>query len=280
MEEEKHTISLELSFDGIKLDRKEESILAANSALFRPLRQLAEEGKPIGTINYIFYKEKVAHYVLGSLCYSPGGRVLFYPGIRDRVVRWVTKQGESPPVSVKDILIDHLTLDGNLKRGHITARTINDKSKIPKKVSNFATKKITDDAIFWFAMSIKNASILERMVKRATLSFTSLASDTDRRADEVIKAREGAIFHIVRLAKDVGITTGEFLHFRFFLGGDDYKSFKHFWALPKPHIQGLVYERHIPIRTHPMSIVNLPYKVWVLVSKHGGELSNDAIFTT
>lgn len=279
MEEEKHTISLELLFDGIKFDEKGESTLEPNGALFRPLRQLAEEGKPIGKINYIFYKEKKVLYILGSLCYSPGGRVLFFPGIKNRVIRWVTKQRGRPPALAKDIIADHLTLDCNLKSGHITTRTIDNKSKVLEKVSSFATKKIAD-GVFWFAISVKNASLLERLVKRSTFSFTSPASDAERRSDEVIKAREGAIFHVVSLADDAVSTTGEFIHFRFFLGGDECKSFNNFWAFPKPYIQGLRYERQTPIRAHPVTIVNLPYKIWVLVSKHSGDLSNDVIFTT
>lgn len=280
MEEEKQTISLELLLDGIKFDRKDESLLAPNIALFRPFRQLVEEGKPIGTINYIFYKEKVAHYVLGSLCCSPGTRILFFPGIRDRVVRWITKQGENLPVLAKDIIVDHLTLDSNLKKGHITVRTSDDKSKIQKKVSNFVIKRVAEDAVFWFAMSIKDASLLEVLSKRITFLFSSPAGDANRRMHEILKARESAIFHIVSLIRDVKSAKGEFLHFRVFLGGDDCTSFKNFWALPKPHIKGLRYERRASIRAHPVTVANLPHKVWVLVSKHGGELSNDVIFTT
>jgi hypothetical protein len=51
------------------------------SALVRPFRILVDEGKPIGRINYVFYRS-MKSYVLGALCLATSQRLLFFPAGR------------------------------------------------------------------------------------------------------------------------------------------------------------------------------------------------------
>jgi hypothetical protein len=58
-------------------------------ALTRPYRQLFEEGKPVGKVNKLFLKiGKQPSFIVGSLCFTPHGRILFYPGLVGRNVNW------------------------------------------------------------------------------------------------------------------------------------------------------------------------------------------------
>jgi len=56
--------------------------------LARPLRRVLENGI-IGRITYTFYQEPVKPIrTFGSFCYTPGERLLFFPGIVNRRLRW------------------------------------------------------------------------------------------------------------------------------------------------------------------------------------------------
>ena len=75
-----------MSTDTLKMDLKlpmGRGTSTESSCLMRPFLRLFRTGKPPGKINYIFYRhiDKSA-YNLGSLCYSEGGRILFFPGFQ------------------------------------------------------------------------------------------------------------------------------------------------------------------------------------------------------
>ena len=52
--------------------------VSQDSALVRPFHKALRDGKPVGTINYIFYKEIDKYYILGSFAHSPGGKIIFF----------------------------------------------------------------------------------------------------------------------------------------------------------------------------------------------------------
>jgi len=58
-------------------------------ALARPYKKLFEEGKPIGRITHVFFKtDKWPSRILGSLCFTRGERLLFFPGLIERKLDW------------------------------------------------------------------------------------------------------------------------------------------------------------------------------------------------
>ena len=84
-----------------------------DSALVRPFHKAMHDQKPVGAINYIFYEEGKNYFILGRLVYSPGNKIIFFPGIVDtRLIRSV-EEGE---ILSKGILhnVDHLSLESSL----------------------------------------------------------------------------------------------------------------------------------------------------------------------
>jgi hypothetical protein len=128
-----------------------------NYVLVRPFRRVLEKGKPMGTINYVFYQEDNNYFVLGAFVYSDRQRIIFFPGILDRRM---TISPEGDELLGKGILqhIDHLSLESSLRTCHLT---LVEKETLHAKYNKFNTKLIQDDMFYWFSMSIQDAWKLE-----------------------------------------------------------------------------------------------------------------------
>ena len=90
--------------------------------LARPLRRVLENGI-IGRITYTFYQEPVKPIrTFGSFCYTPGERLLFFPGIVNRRLRW-NSEGKKKVEKFNlpnNTLIDHFSLEKELDKWHVT----------------------------------------------------------------------------------------------------------------------------------------------------------------
>ncbi len=120
-----------------------------HSALFEPWRRLAETGKPTGTANFMFLDGQEAMpigcrtilracwqtltraperayawrlvRVLGAVCHTPGGQLLYFPGFTGTSLTAYDHKGRV----LKDqnpFLVDHFTLESNFRTWHITPR--------------------------------------------------------------------------------------------------------------------------------------------------------------
>jgi hypothetical protein len=56
-----------------------ESLSNQYSALVKPFRKLIDDGKPIGKIAFLFYRQNNSYFILGSFAFTD--RVIFFPGI-------------------------------------------------------------------------------------------------------------------------------------------------------------------------------------------------------
>ncbi len=109
-------LKVSISFDGFGSGTSDN----ISSALARPYRKVMNTGKPCGELTHIFaLDEKNKSYVLGSLEYTTGKRVIFYLGLMDRKLNWYTHKGQMHDEESKiGELMDHFTLEKNLKKSH------------------------------------------------------------------------------------------------------------------------------------------------------------------
>lgn len=241
-------------------------------SLLRPFTRIAQLGKPTGTINYVFFQGNSSYYTAGSLAYSPESCLLFFPGLTIRSVKWFKGKHEMLHKEASLGAIDHLTLEPGYKRGHITTST-------GKKIKH-KTKLTGPDTVFWFAMSTRSPKLLEPLYSKVKFSFPCPPSDSKRRVEDIMKAQQDAIPHVISLAGNDKVGDDEFLHLEFFVGPDDESSAKDF-----PMVQPLLATasdnemQQLPIRLHPVGLQGLNDKVWIRVSKPRGKLADDVIIT-
>jgi len=256
-------------------------------ALVRPFRLLLDEGKPIGTINYLFY-ESVKPYVLGALCYTPARRLLFFPGLIGRSPRRYSKNRTFVQAAGLDP-IDHLTMESDQRTFHATLLGRNSKTKV---LSSYKTKQILKGLTYWFGLSCQNEQLLQVCPEGAKFQLSSPPNDSIRRTEIIMKSREGAKFHTITRHPDSTLDANCFLHFDFLVDtrGGIFRGLRK-WALMKDVIASptsaptgpsvLNGRTHVPssllIRGHPVTIPHFSEFVWVLVSVRKGILVEQAI---
>ena len=252
------------------------------SALTRPFRRLFYTGKPVGKINYIFFKgNKWPTRVLGALCFTPGNRLLFFPGLNHRKINWKISHGGTKISFFFNFgVLDHFTLERNFKKWHATI--ITSPSKPKPKLSSFKTYQVRKNIVFWFGLTIQSSEVLETTPEEHRMVFSCPSKDSKRRAEMMIKAREGAIFHLVHLPRGVKIGRDEFVHFDFFIAprSIDVEKFPCFVPMLEPIVQNYSQvEGGTPIRAHPVMLPKMKQRVWVIVSKHKGKVPEKSIIT-
>jgi hypothetical protein len=252
-------------------------------ALARPYRQLFEEGKPVGKVNRLFLKiGETPSFIVGSLCFTPNARILFYPGLVDRLVNWECTNNQLNKVKTRG-LIDHITLENDFQNWHFTI--LDCKGKKRTKLSTRHVRAINNKIIFWFGLTLRNLETLEPTPQELTMSFSTSASDAERRLNEFLQTRERAVPHILQVDLDEDKNTlknGEFLHLDFFLADSkiDVRTFPCCAPTIPPVVSqySQINKHGVPIRAHPVTLEGVSEKIWVVVSKHVGLPNEKAIF--
>ncbi len=263
----------------LTLSMGEGTTYSQTSCLIRPLLKLIRTGKPMGKINYIFYHHLDGkHYNLGSLCRTEGRRILLFPGFQSRNLLWLlNKKGNLKRFEMPEFLVDHFTLERNLKKVHWTLLK---KDKIHEKryPTFFPTYILNENLIFWFGLSVQDFSLLEPTAKETVFSFTSPPSDTERRIKNVEDARKESVFHIVEHVEKSKFSENEFVHFNFFICPKNYSIPKEhvFLSIPtkEPMVSNFDSPPLVSYRTHYVSLPGFDKTIAVLVSRHKGILSN------
>jgi hypothetical protein len=250
-----------------------------SSCLIRPFLRLLQTGTPPGKVNYIFYRHvDETSYNLGSLCYSEGSRIIFFPGFQARDLLWrIDKKGDLSKYDLSDFAVDHFTLNRDFKKTHLTLLK---KHKTAEKESpaTFKTLKLDGNIYFWFGLSIQRPSLLEPTPENITISAPTPSSDAKRRMREIVNARKDAIFHIVEQADKRHISSEEFIHFNFFIcpGDVDVPKERVIFSLPtkRPVVSNYRSDELIPCRQHRVALTGTNKKIVVTVSRHYGKLKN------
>jgi len=253
----------------------------SDSALVRPFGVLIDEAKPIGRINYLFYRS-TRSFVFGALCFTPGRRLLFFPGLVVRSPRWYNKGQETlyPPTERKSV-IDHLTLEPDFESYHATMR---DSASTKSYLVTYKTRKIVDNLTCWFGLSLQSEKVLEECPERIEFRFRSPPQDSKRRVDIVMQSREDAIFHIVELPPGSKWVPDCFLHFDFLVDLQKDTSVEDLVpelttaptsppALKKP----VSVLDQIPVYSHHVTVPEFVGAIWVVTSMRVGELTEQAL---
>ena len=239
-------------------------------ALTRPYRQLFEVGKPVGKVNQLFLKiGKQPSFIVGSLCFTPHGRILFYPGLVDRNVNWECTNNQLNTLKTSG-LIDHITLENDFQNWHFTI--LDAKGKKMTRLTNRHVGAISNKTIFWFGLTLRNLEALEPTPQELTMSFSTPAIDAERRVEEFRQAMKSAVPHILQVDLDEDKNTlnkGEFLHFDFFLAHSkvDAGTFPCCAATSPPVVSQYIQKikQGVPSRAHPVTLEGVSEKIWVVV---------------
>lgn len=248
----------------------------------RPYIKLFATGKPTGKINYIFYRHTDGQcFNLGSLCHTKGKRILFFPGFQARDLLWlVNKKGDYKKFNLLDFTIDHFTLEKDFKKLHLTLLKKDKRNEKTYPVS-FRTFRLGEDLFFWFGLSIQDPCLLEPTPRKTTITFQIPPTDSKRRINNVINARQKSVFHIVELSQKHSFSKNEFIHFNFFIcpEGFDIPKKHVFLSLPskEPVVSNFYSETMVPYRAHYVALPKFDKKIAVLVSRHIGKLSNSIL---
>jgi len=256
--------------------------------LVRPLRRVLENGV-IGRITYVLYQElNKPLRTFGAFCYTPGERLLFFPGIVKRSLRWNSegKQKIEKFNLPTDTLIDHFSLEKELDKWHITLLDSNGKKKYPLR--KYKTRRYQDNSLFWFGLSVKSPYVLDPTPRESKFIFPSPETDSERRIQDIIKARDGAVFSLISLPNGLTLNTDEYLHFEVLVTKEkrdvryinNLKSPINFPTEPPSLESSVEMQTQMPVRTHPVRLQGFPESVFIIVAKHKGILSNEAVITS
>lgn len=117
--------------------------------------------------------------------------------------------------------------------------------------------------------------------------FSSPETDSERRIKEIWKAREDAIFGILSLPGGITLNKDEYLHFGVLVTKEKrdviyINSLQpiNFPTEPPSIESPLQMETKLFVRTHPVRLEEFPGSVFIIVAKHKGILSNEAVITS
>jgi hypothetical protein len=153
---------------------------------------------------------------LGVFAHTSGERVLFFPGYFLSLLEYGRGRVKQP---VKPFEIDHVTLERDLRRWHVTGRN-------QKRQGGMTTRDIGEDRFLWFGMSVANPEVLRPLMRETTIQGSVPATDTDRRM--------GCFQDATRNVQDILLTTPEmpkwpdssFLHFSVIAGRNDFADYR------------------------------------------------------
>lgn len=174
------TVSLHLHID---LNEKGVGELEdSNSAIARPYRRLLQDGTDPGVISYILVRSPMntPSRVLGTICETPGNRLLFFPGCTGRVLQGHFSQQLQNAYRPLAGIIDHLTFDISSCSSHMTDAETSSKRKV---VSGLTRRRpeVAEKLYGWFGIIMRSLNSLEIAPGRLWFGAECPASDVKRR---------------------------------------------------------------------------------------------------
>jgi hypothetical protein len=291
------TISLEYSWPfGLFAENT-----SPESRLFASYGQI-RTGKPLGSLTYLFLRtsDPIPHStekrfwlkklwnnisptrrhpiyhtlprLLGTLCHTAGGMLLYFPGYRGTSIQAYDKHKLG---SRRDpFLIDHFSLEPGFERWHITAY---DKARVRR----LKVMTVADERVFWFAMSVRAATEFEPVYRNNRVQFACPDDDARRRVYDAQRASEGAVSQIVE--SPIPITTGPaFWHIEFTVSQRAVDGFpKPAHHLPVKPLAETVFSSSdpLPMRSHVVRLPSFEGAVIVTAALVPGKLSLPVILT-
>ncbi len=199
------------------------------SSLVRPFRLCLMEGKPPGKIIPLFYKEGDKHYLLGSLCWTEGNRLLFFP--TGDLGKLVSHKGQDYENS--GFYIDHITLEKDNLGVHISAK---DKQSSPTLQSGKILQ--VNDSFLWFTLQARSPNDFERAPRIHETTITGTSDQMNRRGNYIADSQKDTEWTITYVNESLKVP--HFINFEFFVCFGDNDTEK----LNK--IPPFIYEPEIP----------------------------------
>ena len=193
----------------------------------RAVNRLLEDGQPFSRIAFCFCispgqmpQEASILRWLGCFVLSAGDRVIFFPGLDNAMTGIQGYQGSSLKWD-KAFNTDHVSLEKDWTRWHVTS---------PKSKSHLGGPRTTplgEGRYLWFGMSIANFSVLRRVRKATVATYPSPPTDSVRRLETFIKARNEAEFLAVSFHPELDVSTTEgFPHFSVIVGPKGFPDYQ------------------------------------------------------
>jgi len=245
-----------------------------NSVLVRPFHKVLKEGKPMGTITFIFYQEKEDYYILGSFVYTKR-RIIFFPGATDRRLMFSSDQGD---LSAKNQMVDHYSLESNLRTYHLTleGREIHN-VRHPK----MNTVRVKDDMFLWLGFGIKNANMLEKAPSTQEIRLKGFHQNDINRRHKLIQDARGGLFNIVKSMNDPG--TDFYINVEIFVSTIQSRDYlppdKVYSVGMSSYDTGIKEDReHVPIRLHYVLLKGFSGSLWIRITRLKGRLGNHLVY--
>lgn len=247
----------------------------------RALNSLLEDGKPINTFGMCHLKNPPEAHIpeelrwIGVFLHSTGGRILYFPGfVYEKFLAFQGKNRRDHPF----FPIDHVSLDSGFRKWHVTS------FKSKKHLGSPRTLPLGENRFLWFGLSVANLNVFRHVSHHTEISVSTPPSDSRRRVDEFINARENIEDLMVGLPQ--GATTmfdPFYLHLAVIVGPrgfNNYKGPKLGFPEGSPFLtsqppDGMI---SIPTRLHRLSI-NSEIDLQIVTACLPGTISVPAAFT-
>lgn len=251
---------------------------SADNPLARATDCLFRLGRPFSRLSKCFFQGPDGIFRwLGIFVHSAGDRVIFFPGFaqpqmhvtgyNDDVLRWN-----------RSFQIDHLSLEPDRLSWHFTAPRSAD------HLGRLYTRQLASGVVHWFSMSAQTQENLRVVRENTCVSVLTPSRDVDRRVEVFRRAREGALFQLVRLnASHPYPVEPNFLHFSVVAGPTGFDSpGTELLSVPhgSPFLGQSSYEdlAKVPIRLHRVSLSET-IELEITASFLSGELQIPLLFS-
>jgi hypothetical protein len=194
----------------------------AYNPLARALSRLLKTGRPFERFLACHFDPlpmAVGIRWFGTFVFSDGGRVIYFPGLSERQRLTLTSKG-SGEVRQHDFEVDHFSLESNRREWHVTA------CGSEQHIGSFRTVDLGEGRVLWFGMSVASPDVL-RPVKISTEVEAQLPpTDSRRRADVAVQAREGIVFNTLLFDQECQPAVPGFGHFAVIVGPCGFSQYR------------------------------------------------------
>jgi len=203
-------LNLHIDLDDYGVGEFEDS----QSAIARPYRRLFEDGTDPGKVSYVIipFASGSQCKILGTLCETPGHRLLFFPGCRMRKLNNHFKRRSTITRQALDGIVDHITFETTSRRSHITEVLPNGKRRVALRLPR--RLEVGPELYGWFGMTLRSISLLEMVPGKLWFTTECPDSDVDRRRGLFRNAGRASRVCTLPISHDM---PGTFLQINFFV---------------------------------------------------------------
>lgn len=272
------------------------------SVIFKPFNRIITSGGETGYLSHIFLNthdksstfsrdelDNVNEFVIseefqsqippeyikvfGCICYTKGKKILFYPSF---ATSYLTKfkDRDKPEMHMKNITIDHLSLEPSLGKWHIT--------HLDRHIRDLKIRKVDDNTIYWFGISLSPEVELEQVYQNNPFDYLCPVSDAERRIQDIASSLKYRDEHLITApAIDKYSNKDSFYHFDFYIKIDSSITSRKLgiFHIPDPCILHIPISEKIPWVSYEIDIPKFNGKLIIVATKVSGKLTDNVIFT-